>query len=151
MASKADNGSVAKKTKTSGTRQRRPKTAQSVVTQVSPGAIERFADAIARWFCAVGQPDDGQPRTGDEKPSRDQLGSSYIAAIAEQRPGVDGHGYPGGEPDWDDTRRLYLDRLDPFSARSLIMPDWMGLPLVLRLMADPELRAKLESQQDEAD
>jgi hypothetical protein len=119
------------------------------VTQVSPAAIERFANAIARIFCAVGQPDDGQPRTGDEKPSRDQLGAAYIAAIAEQRPGVEGYGYPGGQPDWDDPKRLYLNRLDPFSAKSLILPDWMGLPLVLRLMADPELRAKLESRQDE--
>lgn len=140
------NGSVTKRPRTAGSRTRRPKTEQSVLTRVSPEAIERFADAITHLFCAVGRPDDGKPRTGDETPTRDEKGAAYIAAISEQRPGVEGHGYPGGDPDWDDPNRLFLNRLDPFSERSLILPDWMALPLVRRIML-----AKDRAQQDEPD
>lgn len=92
------------------------------------------------FLCAVGHPDHGETLTEADRPSRDQLGSLYIAAIAEQRPDVAGHGYPGGQPDWDDIGRLYLNRLDPFSARSIVLPDWMALPLIRRSLIDPELR-----------
>lgn len=106
---------------------------------------------ISRLLCAVGRPDHGEALTEADRPSRGQRGTDYIAAIAEQRPGVEGHGYPGGYPDWDDANRLYLGRLDPFSDRSLVLPDWMALPLVRQILNDPELRKQLIEQVDEPD
>lgn len=154
------NGSVAKRTKASASRQRKPKTAQSAVTRVSPEAIERFADMISRLLCAVGRPDHGEALTEADRASRDQRGADYIAAIAEQRPGVEGHGYPGGYPDWDQSFRLWwTGRLgkteewwtDIFDDRSIILPDWMALPLVRQVLNDPELRSQLAEQADKPD
>jgi len=111
---------------------------------VSPEALQRFAKTLADFLCAVGRPDDGQLFSGDESPSRDHKGSVYIAAIAEQRPGIEGHGYPGGYPDWDQTFRLTWTGAtkegDYSQDRSIMLPDWMALPLVRSLLNDPELR-----------
>lgn len=70
------------------------------------------------------------------------LGGEYIAAIAEQRPGITGHGYPAGHPDWDQPLRLLWSGsigstdgtnnwTDWYSQdRSMVLPYWMALPLV---------------------
>jgi hypothetical protein len=137
-----ENGTAAKRTRTSGSRTRRPKTAQSVVTRVSPEAVERMVDALTRLVCAVDHPQLLRGRTERER------GGEYIAAIAEQRPGVAGHGYPAGYPDWDQRFRLFwTGRLgkvgewwtDIMDDRTRILPDWMSLPLVRQIMLDPQM------------
>lgn len=59
--------------------------------------------------------------------SREILGSQYVAAIAEQRPGCEGHGYPGGMPDWDTGAASLLRRWP-----TPLIPMWMSLPYVRR-------------------
>jgi hypothetical protein len=83
------------------------------------------------------------------------MGSVYIAAIAEQRPDGVGHGYPGGQPDWDQPFRLVWSGVTNHGEysqdRSIIMPDWMGLPLVRRLLNDPDLRNAFIAGADKPD
>jgi hypothetical protein len=117
-----------KRPQSTGNRRRKPKSSQSVVTQVSPYAIERFARAMTAFIAILDHPRDSRHGTGRD------MGGEYIAAIAEQRPGINGHGYPGGHPDWDQYNRLFLNPLDPFAERSLLLPDWMALPLLRRII-----------------
>lgn len=149
-------GSVAKTPRPAGNRRRKPKASASVAREVSPEAIERFAKALSEFFCAVGRPDDGAPVSVDERPSRAQRGAEYLAAIAEQRPGVNGHGYPGGYPDWDQTFRLTWSGttkagIEISNDRSIMLPDWMALPLVRSLLQDPELRQAFIAAADKSD
>lgn len=149
MTEGKDGRSVSKRAKSSGGRKRRQRSSQSVVTRVSPEAIERFASAIEELFCAIGWGSRYESLTGpeeadeaqDERRKRDRLGATYIAAIAEQRPGIAGHGYPGGQPDWDRPARLFWSgvigqksglHIQVGINKSIVMPDWMALPLVLK-------------------
>lgn len=153
--SSRQNSSITKRVRTSGVRKRRPKTAQSVVTKVAPEAVERFANALTRFLCAVGHPDDGKDVSEADRPSRYQRGSDYIAAITEQRPGIEGHGYPAGYPDWDQTFRLLwtgaTNHGEFNNDRSMFLPDWMGLPLIRQVFRDPELWKAFNSASDESD
>jgi hypothetical protein len=142
------SGSTTKASGTSVARRKRPRAARSVAKEATPEAVKRMATALASLVCAVDHPNASETLTGDEKPSRDYMGAEYIAAIAEQRPGVEGHGYPGAQPDWDQPFRLVWTgdiKSGEFSGsfvqdRSIMLPDWMALPLVRRLLQDPELR-----------
>jgi hypothetical protein len=127
----------------SGSRTRRPKSSQRVVTALAPEAIERFANAIRDLACAIDRPRDAAAFSDPEKAERakrERLGAEYIAAIAEQRPGTEGHGYPGGEPDWDQPYRLNWSGIvggnpgiEFIRDLSMILPAWMALPLVRRM------------------
>lgn len=128
--------------------------------KVTPEAIDSFVARLTRFLCAVDRPGDPEALTGHESLSRDQRGSEYIAAIAEQRPGVEGHGYPAGYPDWDQRFRLWwTGRLglpdqwwtDVMDDKSIVLPDWMALPLIRFAMQDSELRSIFVGNSEKSD
>lgn len=152
--------SVTKRIRTSGASKRRPKSAQSVVTRVAPEAIERFAQALTRFLCAVSRPDDGKEVSEADRPSRYQRGSDYVIAIAEGRLDEASHGYPAGYPDWDQPFRLFWTGMltgqgggcIAFNCdRSLLLPDWMALPLIREIARNPELYKAFNQDSDESD
>jgi hypothetical protein len=128
------------------TRQRKPtarkpkaKPRPALHADVIEARAERLATALKEAKATVDRPHDALGATdvetlavfaSSDRALRERLGGEYIAAIGEQRPGVDGHGYPGGHADWDTPNRL-----DPLG----ILPEWFALPIVRK--------AELERQQ----
>lgn len=153
---------VTKRVAAASSRAKKPKSSQSVVTSVCPEAVERLAAALTRLACYIDRPGDSvglsDGETGGEaaRKLRDRLGSEYVAAIAEQRPGVADHGYPGGQPDWDQQFRLkwsgYTKVGEFIDDMSAVLPYWMALPLVRRLVlaAKERLRDEPDKSDDSA-
>lgn len=86
---------------------------------------------------------------GTETPTaapRDVLGSAYIAAIAENRDFRPA--WYGGDPHWDEPQRLDVRKFGFTSGppiSSMVLPEWLSLPLVRRVMNDDQLRKQFEN------
>jgi len=122
------------------TSKRRRATKRRRIENCPPERLERFAKVLANQGCYVEYPGDLQD--GNER----DMGAEYIASIAEQRPRTSGHGYPGGISDWDQPEVLW-HTWRGIRTKSIILPDWMGLPLLRRLVN----RLKDEASRDKSD
>jgi hypothetical protein len=149
----SSNGTT-KRTRTSASRTRRKRTSQSVVTAVAPLAVERMIDALVRMICTVDHFDGREGLRDHEEVVRHRSGE-YIAALAEQRPDENKLGYFDGYPIGDQAFRLFWSGITRYGEfwrdKSKVLPDWMALPLIRRIMLDSKAKKAFTNEPDETD